>query len=192
MPNGGSDCCGTCWFNARNQGRAGLGATDDSIPNYCQVRSLEIRNAFYTYCGNHPHRRPHGDPIPIGPVLVVGHPEEGTTEPQPPLVEPSGYGRKVWQRSPDSEEIRRHLLELLTRITEQPADEYPTGTYTDELVVWQLGQFKEARAVPDLRRVLTFSPAAATERPFRRTRESLIAAAKSALAAILAHESTST
>ena len=70
MPNKGSDCCGTCWFNARNKGQAGYGHSGDSEPNLCIIRSLTIEDPFWTYCGNHPHRRPDRDLIPIGPVFV--------------------------------------------------------------------------------------------------------------------------
>jgi len=30
MPDGGSDCCGTCWFNERNKGEAGYAHADDA------------------------------------------------------------------------------------------------------------------------------------------------------------------
>jgi hypothetical protein len=74
-----------------------------------------------------------------------------------------------------------HLLELLRGIEEVPADEYPAGMHTDEMVVWQLGEFREARAVRDLRRILRFSSDAAGG---GRTRASLIAQARDALAKI--------
>ena len=70
MPNGGSDCCGTCWFNAKNKGQAGYDHASDHEPAFCTIRSLPIEDAFYTYCGNHPHRTPERDPIPIGPVFT--------------------------------------------------------------------------------------------------------------------------
>jgi hypothetical protein len=57
MPNGGSDCCGTCWFNARNKGEAGYAHADDPEPKFCTIRGLAIENSFWTYCGNHPHPR---------------------------------------------------------------------------------------------------------------------------------------
>jgi hypothetical protein len=42
MPNGGSDCCGTCWFNARNKGEAGRNrSASPSEPNYCITRVLQ-------------------------------------------------------------------------------------------------------------------------------------------------------
>jgi hypothetical protein len=166
MPNGGSDCCGTCWFNARNKGEAGYRDADDSEPNSCTIRGLAIENPFWTYCTNHPHHRPNRDPIPIGPVFIDagGYP----------------YRRKQWQPSPDTEAVRQHLLDLVRAICEQPAEEYPMGMYSDEIIVWQLGEFREARAAHELRRIAAFSPEASGGR-FGRTRESLVAAAKQAL-----------
>ena len=169
MPNGGSDCCGTCWFNARNKGEAGYGHAHDPEPSFCTIRGLPIETPFWTYCGNHPHRHPERDPIPIGPVYVD-----------------DGDGRKMWQPSPDTEEVRGHLLELLRGIEEQPAAEGESlvGFYIDgKLVVWQSGEFREERAVPDLRRIAGFS-AQKEELPFGRLRANLVAAAREALAKI--------
>src|SRR5215472_12960677 len=111
MPNGGSDCCGTCWFNGRNKGEAGYDHADDTEASFCTIRGLAIENPFWTYCTNHPHHRPNRDPIPIGPVFIDagGYP----------------YGRNQWQPSPDTEMVRQHLLELVLAIQEQPAEEYP-------------------------------------------------------------------
>ena len=140
MPNGGSDCCGTCWFNARNKGEAGYGHSHDPEPAVCLIRSLPIENPFYTYCGNHPHRRPDRDPIPIGPVFTG-----------------DGSGaREIWMPSPDTEEIRAHLLTLLDEIGQEPASEYPLGDYRDEIVVRQLGVFGERRALPRLEAIVAF------------------------------------
>jgi hypothetical protein len=55
--------------------------------------------------------------------------------------------------------------------------------YCDEMVVWQLGQFREGRAASELRRILTFSPEASVGQ-FGRTRATLVAAAREALARI--------
>src|SRR5687768_955859 len=90
MPNGGSDCCGTCWFNVKNKGEAGYAHTGDPEPAFCSIRGLLIEDPFYTYCANHPHRRPERDAIPIGPVFT-------------------GEEREMWQDSPDTEEVREHL-----------------------------------------------------------------------------------
>ena len=130
------------------------------------LSALAIENPFWTYCGNHPHRRPDRDPIPIGPVFIDG----GGGYP---------YGRKQWQPSPDTEEVRQHLLELVRVISEQPNEEYPAGVYTDEMVVWQLSEFREGRAADELRRIAGFSPKASAGR-FGRTPEDLVAVVKEA------------
>lgn len=170
MPNGGSDCCLTCWFNRTNRGQAGRGKHDPSIAPACEIRSLEIESPAYTYCANHPHHARERVRVPIGPVWVD-----------------DGGPRKLWKPSPDSREIRDHLLAHLARIEEVPNPEYPIGASLDEAVVWQLGEFGEARSIPDLRRILGFSPLAAAQAPFSRVREHLIAEAKEALHKICAH-----
>jgi hypothetical protein len=172
MPNGGSDCCGTCWFNARNKGEAGYDHVDDPEPHHCTIRDLPIEDAFYTYCANHPHRRPERDPIPIGPVFTGD----------------SSGQRQIWKRSPDSEQIRRHLLGLLEAMAEEPRSEYPIGIYCDEVVVWQLGEFRELRAAGSLLRVMAFRPDSAEAGPFGRTREGLVEAAYEALDKIRGRE----
>ncbi len=168
MPNGGSDCCGTCWFNAKNRGETGFAHASDPEPAFCSIRELPIPVPFYTYCGNHPHRRPKRDEIPIGPVFRGD----------------SSGSREVWVPSPDTEEIRRHLLSLLAAQEPRPGSEYPIGMYTDEVVVWQLGEFREARAMDDLRRIAAFEPAAAEPGPFGRTRQELVDLARRAIARI--------
>src|SRR5438093_7849176 len=165
MPNGGSDCCATCWFNARNKGQAGYAHARDTEAAFCTIRNLPIEDPFYTYCGNHPHRRAERDPIPIGPVFTGD----------------SSGARRFWEPSPDTEEVRKHLLNLLAGIEQEPSSEYPIGVYVDELVVWQLGEFHERRAVEGLRRVTCFEPAAAESGPFGRTRRGLVRLAREAL-----------
>jgi hypothetical protein len=103
--------------------------------------------------------------VPIGPVFVAK----------------ADGGRRVSRPSPDTEDIRQHLLTLVARITEKPASEYPIGTFVDELLVWQLGDFKEARAVMELRRIASFDPGIAEDGPFGRTRQSLAGLAQEAL-----------
>ena len=165
MPNGGSDCCGTCWFNAKNKGEAGYAHASDPEPAFCAIRALPIADPFYTYCGNHPHRRPERNPIPIGPVFA-------------------GEERNLWQPSPDTEDIRQHLLVLLGQMEQQPRSEYPIGLCTDEVVVWQLGEFEEPRAAATLRRVAAFDSNSAEAGPLGRTRRSLVELAQMALAKI--------
>ena len=56
--------------------------------------------------------------------------------------------RYVWKPSPDSEEIRQHLLSLLASIFEHMVrDRYPIGTGLGETIIRQLGEFREKRAV---------------------------------------------
>ena len=164
MPNGGSDCCGTCWFNAKNEGEAGYSHADSPKPAFCTIRNLAIEDPFYTYCGNHPHRRPERDPIPIGPVFVGD----------------SSGRRELWQPSLDTEEVRHHLLDLLAEIIEQPNSEYPIGIYLDRVVICQLGDLRESRAIEGLKRIASFNPDA-TESAFGRTRRTLVELAREAL-----------
>lgn len=141
------DCCYTCWFNRKNRGRAGHPRRERDEPAFCVLRDLPIRDAAETFCANHPLRYPGKLPLPVGPVYRL-----------------DGWGvRRVWRPSPDSEAIRKQLLELLDEMPREPRAEYPFGVPFDEVVVWQLGQFKETRAVEGLRRVLGFDPALSDE-----------------------------
>ena len=145
MPNGGSDCCGTCWFNQKNRGeRDWHKHTDEPLPDHCEIRGLAIEDPFYTYCANHPHRRPERDPIPIGPVT-----RHGGWKANEPECE---YPRYVWKPSPDTEEIRQHLLTLLDIIfVHMSDDQYPIGDRLGDVIVRQLGEFNERRAIEQLR-----------------------------------------
>lgn len=140
MPNGGSDCCGTCWFNRKNGGEKGyFKGRDNDVEPYCEIRDVEIENPFWTYCGNHPHRRPDRDPIPIGPI--TRNAGEGGSN-----------AREVWMASPDTEEIRLHLLELLDNYFKHVSESrYPIGPNLGEVVVRQLGEFRERRAEEPIR-----------------------------------------
>src|SRR5512138_1722825 len=110
MPNGGSDCCGTCWFNLRNKGEAGYEHAHDPEPNRCVIRDLDIsRDAFYTYCANHPHRNPKKDPRQIGPVYSGDC--SGT--------------REVWVPIPDTPENREFHLQMLREVDAKDTGEYP-------------------------------------------------------------------
>lgn len=165
MPNCGSDCCGTCWFNRKNRGEAGYAHVNEPEPAYCEIRALEIPNPMYTYCANHPHRSPERDQILIGPIWI----------------DPRDQGREIWKQSPDTETVRTHLLDLLVRIPEQPKVEYPIGIYRDEMIVGQLGEFRERRAIRDLERIANFDPRASTGEPLRRSRGPLVEIAEGAL-----------
>ena len=131
MPNGGSDCCGTCWFNRSNSGERGSANFNDEIPSYCEIRHLAIPDPFYTYCANHPHHRPDRDPIPIGSVYI--HNNAG--------------GRDFWQPSPDTEQVRRHLLDIVEG-PEEHRDGYPFYAPPPHITaIEQLVDFGDERVV---------------------------------------------
>jgi hypothetical protein len=92
--------------------------------------------------------------------------------------------RDVWKHSPDTENVRRHLLDLLAQIEETPRVEYPIGTYRDEVAVWQLGGFRDQRAFSFLEHIASFDPHASTDcdDSMRRTRQPLVKAAQQAMA----------
>ena len=115
-----------------------------SLRDHCEIRDLTIDDPFYTYCANHPHRRPDRDPIPIGPVT-----RHGGWKADEPEIE---YPPYVWKPSPDTEEIRQHLLTLLDIIfVHMSEDQYPIGNRLGDVIVGQLGEFKERRAIEQLR-----------------------------------------
>ena len=64
---------------------------------------------------------------------------------------------------------------------EEPNSEYPLGIYSDEIVVWQLGEFREARAIEHLRRIASFDTVTTADGPFGRTRQDLVETAREAL-----------
>lgn len=167
MPNGGSDCCGTCWFNRRNGGQSGHVRGDPSIAPHCEIRDFPIGAAFYTYCANHPKRRPSRDRVPIGPVSVD-----------------DGRGREIVRASPDTPAVRAHLLALLAGIVENPPQGYPIGPSLDHVIVWQLGEFVERGAIPDLERILRFAESEPGRDPFHASRKNILREAREALTKI--------
>lgn len=132
MPNGGSDCCGTCWFNRSLQGERGSSNFNRDIPSHCEIRNLDIRDPFYTYCANHPYHRPNRDPIPIGPVY-----------------DGDSFGnRRELEPSPDSEEIRQHLLQLVRDPEELKDEGYHFYTHPAHIAaVWQLLEWHDERLI---------------------------------------------
>ena len=163
MPNGGSDCCGTCWFNRRNKGEAGFLEHDESEPSYFEIRELAIDDPFYTYCANHPHRVPWKLQTPIGPVF---------------MGDSDGY-REIWKQAADTENTRLSLLALLGRLPESQQNEYPIGPGLGDVVISELVRLDERRAIPDLERIAKMK----VGRPdrFGNTNGPLIELARSAL-----------
>ena len=132
-------------------------------PPHCEIRDEPIEDPFYTYCANHPHRRSGRDPIPIGPILVGQ------------AIGGFAYERVIWKPSPDTEDIRQHLLDLLAETEETAvADSYPAYPSVMQAVVWQLGEFRERRAVETLQRLadeLQGKPANLVRAALKRIRE---------------------
>ncbi len=134
-----SDCCLSCCFNTGNR-KPAEGGGSAAEPPRCLVRQFFIEEPAVTHCANHPLRHPRRLDTPVGPVYRT-----------------DSFGqRTVWRLSPDTEEIRLHLLGLLEEIPEEPRAEYPFGTPFDETLIWQLGEFQERRAIEGLRRVARF------------------------------------
>jgi hypothetical protein len=140
MPNGGSDCCGTCWFNAKNKGEPGYAHSKDPEPDFCVIRKADIKNPFYTYCANHPHRNPGKIKTPIGPVYTGD--SLGNRELLIPLS--------------DSPENRLLHLKFLKQIVDKAISEYPIGIPSAEVIFDQLAAWGEVRAIPELERIAVF------------------------------------
>ena len=141
MPNGGSDCCGTCWFNRSLGGERGSANFNREVPSRCEIRNLDIPDPFYTYCANHPYHRPDRDPAPIGPVYV-----------HRTVVD--GGGREKWQPSPDTEEIRQHLLDIVHLPREHVDEGYHFYTFpAHAAAITQLLEWRDERLVPALEEI---------------------------------------
>lgn len=150
MPNGGSDCCGTCWFNRSLRGQRGSRNFDHEVPSHCEIRGLDISDPFWTYCANHPYHRPGRDPIPIGPVYVVDDALRST--------------RKEWQLSPDTEEIRQHLLDVVRLPDEHRDKGYHFYTHPAHIAaIQQLLEWRDRRLISALEEIAQ-NPAMETAR----------------------------
>ena len=152
MPNGGSDCCGTCRFNRANIGRMdhGMPRIDDVAAyreeSYCEIRELQIENPFYTYCANSTVRQRHEVTVPLGPVYV----HEWIHVKNADGVECPVSSRRVWVEAPDTEDVRTRLLACLV----DPSllgDSYPwEGKGLLHEVIDELVRLGEMRAIPIL------------------------------------------
>lgn len=143
MPNGGSDNCGTCWFNSKNKGEHGHEAfakhAYEPGPLRCLIRDgLVIGNPLYTYCVNHPHHNPSRIDVPLGPVY-------------------RHEDRELWTLSPDTPAVREALLAALADVAANPRPDYPSGMSFGGVVMWQLGEFREVRALPLLETIANSS-----------------------------------
>ena len=142
MPNGGSDCCGTCWFNSKNKGKSGYNSSKSKKVVNCIIRDIEIPDPFYTYCANHPHHNRAKIDLPLGPVFIAE--SDGLMS----------YSRKIWLNSPDNEKIRLKLLDFLEHIYNDVEQRYPSETSIEEEVINQIMTFSERRAIPGLLKII--------------------------------------
>ena len=156
MPNGGSDCCGTCRFNRANAGLDDYGPLQrEDVENvheasHCEIRGLDIVNPFWTYCSNHTSRMKREVSVPLGPVYVhkwkeVVNPETG--------VRGLGSNRIPWVDAPDTEEVRTQLLRFLKEL-ELLSDAYPWhGKDLGLEVINELERLREPRAISILEQI---------------------------------------
>lgn len=140
MPNGGSDCCITCWFNSKNFEKDTYQEIDIYEKINCSIRNLKIEDAMGTYCVNHPHHNPKKSKLPIGPVYI---------DDQYPFT------RKVWVAAEDSEQVRLNLLELLNNIKYKESVN-PASINFKEEIIYHLRVLKEKRAIEGLKEIIEF------------------------------------
>jgi len=62
-------------------------------------------------------------------------------------------------------------------MSEIPSTEYPIDIYRDNVVIYELGELKEQRAVEHLQTIANFDPNASSGEPFHRNRISTVKAA---------------
>ncbi|MCY3713681.1 MAG: hypothetical protein OXH02_10355 [Gemmatimonadetes bacterium] len=155
MPNGGSDCCGTCRFNRANAGLENLSPLlrEDMErvheASHCEIRGLDIQNPFWTYCANHTSRMKRGYSVPLGPVYV----HEWNHVVNSDGVRVPVSNRIPWVDAPDTEEVRTQLLQFLKEL-ELLSDSYPWhGKDLVHEVVDELERLREPRAIPILEQI---------------------------------------
>ena len=137
MPNGndvlqGAPVCAFCWYLKDRK---------------CTIRDVPIDHQVDTFCLNHPAFMPDGNDTPIGPALW--HLIHLYLRRWAPLPE------NVWALSPDTEEVRIQLLHILENLDSLNSRARPgTAEAISSVVIWQLTQFQEQRALPILQRLL--------------------------------------
>jgi hypothetical protein len=142
MPNGGLDNCATCSFATAADAKASSTGDDARLAVLCTIRELLVPHPWHTYCANHPKHNHDLVAVPVGPVYVPD-----TDEAQ---------ARRLWMQSPDDEGVRQGLVAALEALPERPRREYIAQPWFEPTLVLQLGLLGERRALPGLRRILTF------------------------------------
>ena len=211
MPNGGVfDTCAQCpFYTAAVIGEFVKPFNENSHPEkFCTIREIEIIDDGGS-CINHPENNPEVQKfhlkrpdhklddlitIPIGPVFAMAYmfPDNNYT-----VVTEHVHNRGVLIESLDTEKIRLTLIELVGKISKNPITDPNVIRYIElyagmdwrHIVIWQLGEFKERRAVKALERITKYDPQELNPKPTAtsfgtRTREwneNIIIAAKEAL-----------
>ena len=163
------DNCGTCIY----------GVGGDGFSAVCSIRDVDIESLNWTYCINLPKYNKNDITVALGPVYKYA---------------PDHYNRKVLIDSPDNQEVRGSLLIEASNIREV-LDYHYFDILRDEVIIWQLGEFKEKRAIELLENIQNFNEKIEVSRSFDSTtlsRISLIKSATLALAKISGKESIST
>lgn len=91
MPNGGTDSCGTCWFNAINEGKPRHREEprqDAAKLAHCELRGTDLPWPYWVYCANHQYYSSERLSFPIGPVYI-SRPEAGSPAYQRTVLKPS-------------------------------------------------------------------------------------------------------
>ena len=122
-----------------NKGKAGYPRRIEATHTTAKSAIWTLRIPFTRIVRTTPHHRPDRDPIPIGPVHSAVYAGAGM------------YGRDLWQPSPDSEEIRQHLLDLI-RLPEEEADKmrYPLINPAYTVAIQQLVEWRDERVIDAL------------------------------------------
>lgn len=139
VPNGGPDCCGTCWYNNANIVSGRRSTHPDQGHHFCTIRQFAIEVPFWTYCFNHRDWSPVGEPIPVGPVYRFGHGPDGED------------GRYPVDELPDSEQVRMNLLRILQDFSDGSMKE---SAIPMKVVLDHLEALGERRAIPILEALL--------------------------------------
>lgn len=140
----------------------------NSEHEFCFIREEVIENYCWTYCMNHPLFNKNNVTTAMGPMYNYA---------------PNHSRRRVIVHSPDNQAVKDGLLAQANKIKEV-IDYNANDAMRDEVIIWQLGEFQDKRAIKLLRGIEQFDEEVAVSPPTGRancTRELLIKAATHAL-----------
>ena len=151
----------------------------NSEHEFCFIREEVIENYCWTYCVNHPFFNKNAVITAMGPMYNYG---------------PNHSERRVIVKSPDNQAVKDGLLEQANKIKEV-IDYHVIDLERDEVIVWQLGEFREKRAIELLEKIQEFNEKVEVTPPVQVancTRKSLINMASQALEKITKNKIDST